>query len=160
MKKIDNNLQVFQQNYDIYIKRQGDLINAAFEAIALNNDKHDVENAIKHLEQMFGRSTTARKIFWTASHHFFMYIHGQFFNLHRIPPDKFENRYSYKYMVAKNNYESNKEIFEERDKLVLSKLQEIWSKFVLPYSDLITKKEYFPNMIKEYIKSLKTEMSN
>lgn len=150
-------LEVFEKNYEIYIKRQWDLIDACFEALDLNNNEHDVDNATRHLEQMFWRSTKEKKVFWTASHHFHIYSFWEFFNVHKIPTNEFENRYSWKYTVSKNNYEKNKEIFDERDKKVLDKLKEIGSKYWISYEELQNKKEYFPNMIRLYWESMKEE---
>lgn len=149
-------LEVFEKNYEIYIKRQWDLIDACFEALDLNNNELDVENATRHLEQMFWRAKK-KSVYGTASHHFHIYSFGEFFNLHQIPTDEFEDRYSWKYTVSKNNYEKYKEIFDERDKKVLDKLKEIGSNYWISYEELQDKKEYFPNMIKLYWESMKEE---
>lgn len=149
--------QAFESNYQIYIKRQWDLIDACFEALDLNNNEHDVENALRHLEQMFGRSSTAKKVYWAASHHLHLYTFWQFFNVHLIPADEFEHRHSWKYTFAKNLYRDNEQTFIERDRKVLERLKSLGSKFYLPYDELLTKKEYFPNMVELYSQSLKSE---
>lgn len=136
------------------MKKQEELIAVCFEALDVKDNEHDIENATRHLEQMFWRSTTAKKLYWTASHLLQMYTFWEFFNLHNLTPDEFESRHSWKYTIAKNNYEKNKEIFEKRDKLVLSKLKEIESKYYIPYSELVKQKEFFPNMISSYSESL------
>lgn len=149
--------KAFEDNYQIYIRRQGELINSCFQALDSNSNEHDVENATRHLEQIFGRSTTAKKLYWAAAHHLHLYTYWEFFNLHDIPADEFEHRHSWKYTFAKKNYEAHKTIFDERDKKVLERLKSLWSKFYLDYDEVIKKKEYLPNMIKLYSESLKSE---
>lgn len=86
-----------------------------------------------------------------------MYYFGEFFNLHDIPGDEFENRFSWKFIVAKKNYEKNIELFKERDERVLKKLKEMGSKYWIPYEELLNKKEYFPNIVRLYWESMKQE---
>lgn len=45
--------QTFEQNYDIYMKKQEELIAVCFEALDVKDNEHDIENATRHLEQMF-----------------------------------------------------------------------------------------------------------
>lgn len=150
-------LKAFEDNYEIYIRRQLELINSCFVALDLNNNEHDVENATRHLEQIFWRAKTDKKVYGSASHQFHLYSFGEFFNLHDIPSDEFDNRFSWKFTVAKKNYEKNIELFKERDERVLKKLKEMGSKYWIPYEELLNKKEYFPNMVRLYWESMKQE---
>lgn len=149
--------QAFEDNYQIYLKRQGDLINTCFASLDTNSNEHDVENAIRHLEQMFWRSTTAKKVYWTAAHHLHIYSFWEFYNLQDIPQEEFNDRHSWKYTFSKKNYDSHKHIFDERDKKVLERLQLLWSKFYMPIEQVMQQKEYFPNMVSAYTEALKNQ---
>lgn len=140
---------LFEKNYNIVLEKQYKLIKSC-ETVLSKDDTSDVEKkqALKHLGNMMWLSTTARKLLGTATHLWWIYLRSEFFNIHLLTPQQFENRYSLKFNTCVKMYSIYEKEFLARDELVLKLLkQHNSSSYILP-SVLKQHKLYWPNHVK------------
>lgn len=142
-------LSVFNENYNIYLRQQDLLIKKCINILEKNDNELEVDKAKRNLEQMFWRSNSARKFYWTASFHWWMITVWKIYNMLDLTREQIDNHHSYQYTICKNNYKDHKTEFEKRDKSILNILKSVWSKYFIEYDELKEKPEYFENMIKQ-----------
>jgi len=140
--------ETLEKNYEYYFLKQGELINTC-KSFLINNESISPSNillALEHLERIFWKSSGWRKIYWTATHHWWSYSMWKTNGVTNLSKGSLNKKYLLKNKISKELYFLYKEQFMERDKEVQKLLSKNKSKYSLQIKELKLKKEYFENL--------------